>query len=268
MRNRSNPIHALIARLNIAAIAMGAAIGAFSTPAHEALAATADARFKAGETSILNLLESASEQLDMQIDASAADLGPASKVTLPDWGPLAPTRAKEAVLTALRLGSYTWIHDPKLDLYRVMKLRDARDFEVPVIEFPDPPGDSDLLVTYVLPLKHAPPEPVARTLRSFAPASSRLIPDDATQSLLITDSARSMIKYQKLAASLDTPEAAEAEREYLEARAKKAQEACPPEAGDVAGPPQPLLIAIFALIALVIGFLSRGYVIRRIEGGL
>ena len=34
------------------------------------------------------------------------------------------------------------------------------------------------------------------------------------------------------------------------------------------GPQPTMLIALFSLIALVIGFLVRGYVIRRIEGGL
>src|SRR5690349_19131279 len=89
-------------------------------------------QLRSGEMGLLNFLEMVSDQLDLQIDASA--LGPSrGTVVIPDIGPLSPDRAKALVLSTLYLQGYTWIHDTTHDLYRIMLQRDARDQETPMI---------------------------------------------------------------------------------------------------------------------------------------
>jgi general secretion pathway protein D len=231
-------------------------------------AAEGTVRLQAGEMRLQAFLEMVSERLDLQVDASELGSPLPGTVTVADAGPLSPERAKALVLSTLYLEGYTWIHDPVLDLYRIMRARDARDSEIPIIFEAGKLPDSDLLVTYVLPLRHAPPEHVARNLRSFMPAASRIIPEGLTRTVLITDSANNISKLRKLVERLDTPESARQAEEALKRHSAEPEEACPPPAGVFPGPKPGVIIALFSLIALVIGFLARGYVIRRIEGGL
>src|SRR4051812_16988904 len=89
-------------------------------------------RLKPGEMGILTFLEMVSDKLNLQIDASG--LGPNFEtVVVPDTGPLSSERAKALVLSSLYIQGYTWIYDSATDLYRVMRQRDARDLEIPVI---------------------------------------------------------------------------------------------------------------------------------------
>ncbi|MGK5085596.1 secretin N-terminal domain-containing protein [Bdellovibrionota bacterium FG-1] len=229
---------------------------------------TAQIHFKPGEMGLFPFLEMVSEKLDLQIDASSLDNSPSEVMTVPDTGPLTLERAQAVVLTMLDLHGYAWIHDTSNDLYRILRQRDARDQELPLITDPRQLPDSDLLVTYIIPLQHIPPEPIARTLRSFMPANSRIIPDDSTQSVLITDTAHNISKLKDLVGRLDVPEVAKQAKEALLAEKNNRKVGCPVSGNGSQTPQSWVLIALFSLIALVIGFLARGYVIRRIEGGL
>jgi type II secretory pathway component GspD/PulD (secretin) len=224
-------------------------------------------RLLPGEMKLTDFLAMVSERLDLSIDASGLD-DVGTLISVPDIGPIEPERAKSLVLTALYLQSYSWIYNPTTDLYRVLQTRDARDQELPMLTDTDPLPDSDLLITYALPVHHTPSEYIARAMRSFMPANSRIIPDEATGDVLITDSAHNIAKLRKLVRRLDTPEMTKQTFAWQAERAKKNGAPC--ASSDSFGPPRPplILIALFSLIALVIGFLARGYVIRRIEGGL
>jgi len=101
------------------------------------------------------------------------------------------------------------------------------------------------------------------------PAGSRIIPYESMRSILITDSAHNISKLKVLQQRLDTPEAAKHSQDELADRVRKSDVPCPSPFGTNTSMPQPgILIALFSLIALVMGFLARGYVIRKIEGGL
>lgn len=226
-------------------------------------------RFKSGEMKLFDFLAMVSEKLDIQIDASSLGGSNLETVSIPETGPLSPERAQAVVLTTLYLDGYTWIHDSKTGFYRILRQRDARDLELPTVTDDKQLPDNDLMVTYVMRLEQTPPEYVARNLRSFMPANSRIIPDELTRSVMITDSAHNISKLRKLAEKLDTPQAAQQAKTWLEARAKQADNPCPATPWSEVQTPRPVtLIVLFSLIALVIGFLMRGYVIRRIEGGL
>jgi type II secretory pathway component GspD/PulD (secretin) len=241
--------------------------------AHAATESRAPVQFKAGEMQLLPFLEMVSEKLDLPIDASGlGDPANLESVTLPATAPLPYDRAKELVLTTLTLQGYTWILDGQTGHYRVVRQREARDQEIPLIVDRQQLPDSSALVTYALPVKHVSPEFVARIMRSFMPAYARIIPIEATHSVLITDTAKNVSKLHRLIESIDTPEAQEQARKELAAAAKNAEKDGCAESGSIpfgGTPPAPWLwISLFSLIALVIGFLARGYAIRRIEGGL
>lgn len=224
-------------------------------------------QLKTGEMGFLTFLEMVSEKLDLQIDASGLGTHLRS-VVIPDMGPLSPDRTKALILTVLSQQGFTWIHDTSTDLYRVLPLRDARDQETPMITDPAQLPDNDLLVTYFMPMEHVSPEYIARIMRSFMPPNSRIIPDVATNSVIITDSSRNIMKLKKLIQQVDTPQTAKNSSEWLKGWAKKAESNCPDQVETSRNLQPGILITLFSLIALVIGFLFRGYVIRRIEGGL
>jgi hypothetical protein len=213
-------------------------------------------------------LEMISEKLDLQINASGLKISESETVAVPDTGPIDFDQGKAVALTALYLSGYTWIHDPATDVYRVLKLRDARDQELPLITEASKLPDSDLNVTYFMSIQHVPPEYIARNLRSFMPAASRIVPSEATRSLFITDSAHNMSKLKKLVEQLDTPEAAHGVKAWMASHSEDLDDPCVTPGSETQGPKPVILIVLFSLIALVVGFLIRGYVIRRIEGGL
>lgn len=223
---------------------------------------------RSGEMGLFGFLEMVSEKLDLQIDASSLGVPPETSVVLPNTGPLSVESAKALVLSSLYLQGYTWLRDASTDLYRVMRIRDARDQETPMITEEAKLPETDLLVTYVMAINHTPPDYIARILRSFMPANSRIIPDEATRSVFITDSARNIFKLKKIIQQVDTTQTAKQAAEWLTTQSKRAEVTCPEDRVAPQTQQPTVLIALFSLIALVIGFLSRGYVIRRIEGGL
>lgn len=229
-------------------------------------------RFKPGAIELMAFLEQVSGILEIGLDASAVEGGPI--VEIPDLGPVSRERAFAMFSSLLYQEGFTWVLDVSTGLYRVMRIRDARDQELPWIEDADLLPDSDQVVTYAMKLRYANPESVARAFRAFMPAYSRIIPESAMGSVLITDVASNLRKMRKLVQHLDTPEAArEFSREvaqHLDARTQGSKD-CDAPWGNPSGlgtPGTGWWVALFSLIAAVIGFLSRGYVIRRIEGGL
>lgn len=216
---------------------------------------------KSGDLNLVDYLESASDQLGIALDLST--LGNLFKVNVPPRGPMSREAAMAQVLSILSLQGMTLVHDSTTDLYSALRIRDARDAALPVIKDPKDLPDNDLLVTFVFSLKHANPEEVSRLLRSFAPTHSRILPAPGLKAVLVTDSARSIKKYIEMSKSFDQPQfAKELEELRKERRADPDCEVEPVAAS------QTLFTVLFALIALIVGFLIRGYVIRRIEGGL
>lgn len=220
-------------------------------------------QFKTGEMSMLSYIEMVSEAMKIQINASTIEEKDSLRVVVTQGTPKSPEQAMNEFLVHLSLREYTLVYDSDLDFYQVLRMRDARDERIPLVTDAASLADNNLLVTHTIPLKYFPVEAMARALRSFAPANSRIIPEAPTNTLFITDASRAMLKYRDLVAKLDNPKAAENAEEFLKKRAQ--EETCdPPEQK----PNQNLFIALFALVGLVMGFLARGYLIRRIEGGL
>ncbi len=219
--------------------------------------------------SLENYLESASDALGIRIAFSAPDVKKGEGPKSVDFRALSPDAAMSKLQSDLLVRGLTLVHDPELDLYRLLPVRNARDEAIPLITEESKLPKDDTLVTFPFYLKYAPPDPIARSLRSFSPASSRFVLPEGFNGVLVTDSARAMPKYAAIIARLDTPQAAEEFRQLLKERETETD--CPADyepgfatrAGNSA-----VQIALFGLVGLALGFLIRGYVIRRIEGGL
>jgi type II secretory pathway component GspD/PulD (secretin) len=93
----------------------------------------------------------------------------------------------------------------------IEKTRDARDDALPVYDILEVP-DSSRLVTAYHNLKYVSAESVARTMRSFMPANSRIIPTSQSQ-IFITDIASNIRKLEWVISRMDTPEGAKRQRE-------------------------------------------------------
>lgn len=119
------------------------------------------------------------------------------KVTIISNSPITVTDAWKAFLTSLDINGYTLI--PSGNFIRIARQRDARDKQLRTYTGNASP-DSDQLITRVIPLKHISADEVARTLRSFMPANSRIMAYDQTNTVIITDTGSNI---QKLVQMLD-----------------------------------------------------------------
>jgi len=90
--------------------------------------------------------------------------------------------------------------------------RQARDAALPVYELGEVP-DSSRLVTAYHDFKYADAEEVSRTMRSFMPANSRIIPTTPSQ-VFITDTASNIKKLGWLIARIDTEETAKGQKAF------------------------------------------------------
>lgn len=220
-------------------------------------------RLKSGEMLLMEHVENVSETLEITINASQLDNTDKLKVTIPVTQALTRDQVMARFFTTLDSHKYALLYDKDLDLYRILRGREARDEHIPLITDTALLTDNDQLITYRKEVKHFPAEGVARVLRNISPPTSRIVPIEAIHSVLITDSARSMIRYNQVIDKLDTPEGAKEAQKLIKSHSK--EESCTTSAPFQN---QTLFMILFSLIALIMGFLARGYLIRRIEGGL
>lgn len=219
---------------------------------------------KSGEIPLIDYLESVSDALGIQINATSADK---TSTTLVSVAPL-KSASKDQILTQLytllSLQGYSLIFDEKIQSYHLMRSRDARDANLPIITELSKVPDNDSLLTYVLKTKSVSPDAVARILRNFSPPTSRIVPFEAAHSVIISDTARSMSKYQDIVSKMDNPQAAQEFEKDFEKRNQDNNQCSVEDSSKT----QNLILVLFGLFGVILGFLIRGYVIRRIEGGL
>lgn len=223
-------------------------------------------QIKAGEMDLMSYLEMLSDTLQIQINASALE-GHSATVTLSQGGAMTREQILTQAYSQLSLQGYTLIHEADFDVYRLLRLRDARDENVPFVADPEALPDNDKMVTHLIGPRYLPAEWVARNLRSFAPANSRIIPIGNSNMLFITDFARSMKKYREIISRLDTPQADREIKNFLKNR-PATRDRCETTVNTPPLPTSALWIVLFGLIGTLFGFILRGYLIRRIEGGL
>jgi len=122
------------------------------------------------------------------------------RVTIISNSSITVSDAWKAFLTALDMTGFALI--PSGNYIRIARQRDARDKQLRTYSgstFPD----SDALITRVFPLKYIEAENVSRVLRSFMPSSSRIIPHDQTNTVIVTDTGSNISKINQMLEILD-----------------------------------------------------------------
>jgi len=119
---------------------------------------------------------------------------------------------------------YAVVDAPAGNGFIIVRARDARDLAVPVYEIASAP-DSSRMVTAYRDLKYVDAETVARNLRSFMPANSRIIPTSRSQ-ILITDTASNIRRLNWIILKMDTEESVKRERDSTSANASRPRRSC------------------------------------------
>jgi len=122
------------------------------------------------------------------------------RVTIISNSPISVADAWKAFLTALDMTGFALI--PSGNYIRIARQRDARDKQLRTYTGDYSP-DSDALITRVFPLKYIDAENVTRVLRSFMPSSSRIIPHDQTNTVIVTDTGANIAKINRMLEILD-----------------------------------------------------------------
>lgn len=129
--------------------------------------------------------------------------------------------AEELLTFALSSESYTRVPLTEANTYAITRMRDARDGPLPVFrgnsqQTPSLPDTYDLVqlnyqITHEEVLEHA-----ARHLRSFMPANARIIPEDISRSIIITDTAKNLKRLIPLLRELDQKPSASVKARWKE----------------------------------------------------
>ncbi len=122
------------------------------------------------------------------------------RVTIISNSAITVSDAWKAFLTALDMTGFALI--PSGNYIRIARQRDARDKQLKTYTGEYSP-DSDALITRVFPLKYIDAENVTRVLRSFMPSSSRIIPHDQTNTVIVTDTGANISKINRMLEILD-----------------------------------------------------------------
>ncbi len=122
------------------------------------------------------------------------------RVTIISNSPITVADAWKAFLTALDMTGFAMI--PSGNYIRIARQRDARDKQLKTYTGDYSP-ESDALITRVFPLKYIDAENITRVLRSFMPSSSRIIPHDQTNTVIVTDTGSNIAKINRMLEILD-----------------------------------------------------------------
>lgn len=128
----------------------------------------------------------------------------AGSVTVLMRRPLRLEDLTELLHRVLSDNGYAVVDAPAGNGWVIERVRDARDDALPVYRLSELPASSRLVTAHHA-LKHMDADSVARTLRSFMPPNSRILPITRSQ-IFVTDTASNMRRLGALIAKLDVPE--------------------------------------------------------------
>jgi general secretion pathway protein D len=122
------------------------------------------------------------------------------KVSIITNSPISVSQAWKLFLTALDVNGFALV--PSGAYLRIAKQRDARDKQLKTYTGDSSP-DTDALITRVFSLKFISAEEVSRTFRNLMPATSRIIPYEQTNTVIVTDTGSNITRLAKLLEILD-----------------------------------------------------------------
>ena len=175
---------------------------------------------------------------------------------------------EEYVSSALYHAGYTIMEEAATNTLQVIHSRDIRYMSVPTFKTPQEAPDTYDYIRYIFKLNHISSNNLARNLRPFVSRYGRIIDDKSGNILVLNDTGKTIRRVKELLKIIDTPEFAKGA-----AKIERMNQAASIEVKEDKGiltvikDQHFLFIAVFSLIFALIGFIVRGYLLRRIEGG-
>jgi type II secretory pathway component GspD/PulD (secretin) len=163
---------------------------------------------------------------------------------------------------------YTFVLNKELNQIQVMPTRNVRYHGGKLYSEIENVPDSYNHAMFSMKLKHAKAGNLSRNMRPFMSRYGRVIDEKTANTLIISDTGKNIKRLYKLVKSFDTSEF-EQNVKFLKKINKKGKEVVETEVStlDFIKDQHILFIIIFSLIAGIMGFGLRGYLMKRVEGG-
>ena len=172
----------------------------------------------------------------------------------------------EFITNKLQENNYAFIYKKGLQLYSIIEARDTRYQTKELYTDENKIPDSSELIMFSYKTKYVPVKGLERGLRPFLWKYGRSVNHEPSNQLLISDRAINVKRLLNMIKAFDTPESAkklkQIKKEFKHEQSKDSFLWKKLSQSSV------LFMLLFSLVGLIMGFLLRGYVIRRIEGGL
>jgi type II secretory pathway component GspD/PulD (secretin) len=160
------------------------------------------------------------------------------------------------------------IRMPESQFMQVISARDIRFTAVPIYKTLDEIPKNDNQAQFSYSLKYIDGAEVARNMRPFLSRYGRIIDIKHANAINISDSGNNLRKLANIIISLDTEEFQKSRNEIQEINEKHKQ-ALKKEKSffEIVTSNQIIFIFIFFLMGIIFGFGTRGYMMKKVEGG-
>ena len=195
---------------------------------------------------------------------------PNRKIAISSFSAMTEGEAHKFFTSVLYSQSLMWSHVEGMNLYHVNRARDSEESALPVVTNIDQLPDSYEFVTYIFKPKFALAEQLAKRFRRIVSDNGRLFGDEDSNTIIIVEAAPIVKKIVDILKVYDTATTAKSQQQGLNRwyREKESQlNAVIVDRSNIREGNSKILFVLFTLIGIVFGFICRGYLIRRIEGG-
>lgn len=160
------------------------------------------------------------------------------------------------------------IRMPDSQFMQVISGRDIRYTAVPIYKSLDEIPKNDNQAQFSYSLKYIDGAEIARNLRPFLSRYGRIIDIKHANAINITDTGNNLKKMANIIINLDTEEFKKSHDEIQEINEKHKQALKKDKSiFEIISSNQIIFISIFFLMGIIFGFSSRGYMMKKIEGG-
>jgi general secretion pathway protein D len=160
------------------------------------------------------------------------------------------------------------IHRPDSRFMQVISARDIRYTTLPVFRTLEEIPQNDNHVQFSYGLKHMDSSELSRNMRPFLSRYGRIIDIKSSNSIHITDTGNNVIRMVQILLKLDTPEYAKSKKEMEEINEKHKKTFKKSKSFfEILTENEVIFILVFFLMGSIIGFGSRGYMMKKVEGG-
>lgn len=155
------------------------------------------------------------------------------------------------------------------DYYELISARDVRYKDLAVYENKDEIPNNHNYIRFIYKLKHVEGSDLARNVRPFMSRYGRIIDIESAKQIIISDVAKNVKRIIQIYEMVDVPETVKTQKELQQLNDKfQKMSSYKGDIWDNIDKYQVYFMILFSSISLVIGFILRGYLIRKIEGGL